>query len=303
MKISVIVPVYNGEKTIEKLNEELLFFFSKESYEFELIYVYDNGKDYSLEKLRKIKNQYPSIIKLIVLSRNFGQHNAIICGFEYAEGDFIVTMDEDLQHSPSDISKLIRQQRINDSDLVYATSKKLKHSFFRGLTSRILKKILSFSIPELNKNYSAFRLIKKEIALETVLMKNSYTFLDGYLSWITSNVDCVYVNHKERYSGESSYNIKKLIEHSLSILITFSNLPIRFLSFSSIFIFIITLLYTTYVVIRKITYNDFIAGYPTLIITIGLGVSFILMGLGVIGEYIYRINLKTTNQPNYVIKK
>lgn len=303
MKISVVIPVYNGEKTVATLNERLFSYFDECTYDFEIIYVHDCGYDNSLYELEKLAALDSEKIKLIRLNRNFGQHNALICGFTYGTGDFIVTMDEDLQHDPNDISKLIKEQRKGDYDVVYGYYDTLQHSGFRNFGSRIIKKTLSKAIPDLHNDYSAYRLVKKSIAQETSKMENSYTFLDGYLSWITKNVSSVEVSHSKRLAGESSYNLKTLIEHSVNIIITFSNLPIRLLSFSSLILFVITVFYAMYIVFRKVIYDDFIAGFPSLIIVLGIGLSGILLGLGIIGEYIHRINLKTTKRPNFVVKK
>jgi glycosyltransferase involved in cell wall biosynthesis len=303
MKISVVIPVYNGEKTVAVLNQKIFNFFEKNQYDFEIIYVHDCGHDNSLEELERLERVNPNRVKLVKLNRNFGQHNALICGFTFSSGDFIVTMDEDLQHDPNDISKLIAEQKIRDYDVVYGVYDSLKHSSLRNFASKLIKKTLSKAIPELHNDYSAYRLIKKEIAIETSKMENSYTFLDGYLSWITKRVGSAKVSHSERLAGESSYSFKTLLEHSINIIITFSNLPIRILSFSSLSLFVLTIVYAVYIILRKMIYNDFIAGYPTLIIVLGIGFSGVLLGLGVIGEYIHRINLKTTKRPNYIVKK
>jgi undecaprenyl-phosphate 4-deoxy-4-formamido-L-arabinose transferase len=303
MNYSIVVPVYNGEKTVIPLMERIEMFFNKTAYQYEVIFVYDCGKDNSWRVLLELKKQYPETIKLIKLSRNFGQHNALICGFEYASGDFIVTMDEDLQHVPEDIPKLIAKQEEGDFDLVYGKYEELKHSFFRNFGSKTLKKLISIGIPEIHKDYSAYRLIKTEVAKATIDMRNSYTFLDGYLSWITTNVDSCLVSHSERQGGVSAYTFTKLVSHTINIFVTFSNLPIRFLSKLSFFVLTLMGFFSIYVIARKSIYNDFAMGYPSLIIAIGFGVGLIMMALGIIGEYVYRINLKTTKRPNYKIDK
>lgn len=303
MDISIVVPVYNGEKTLEALYKEIVIFCKSEQLSYEVIFVNDCGPDNSLTVLKRLKTTFHEHVKVIELTRNYGQHNAIIAGFSACSGEMIITMDEDLQHQPKDIKNLLNKQKEGDFDVVYGVYGSLEHSRFRNITSRIMKKVLSYAIENLHNDYSAFRLIKRDIALQLIEMRNSYTFLDGYLSWITNNVGSTEVEHKERLAGESSYTVKKLVEHSINILFTFSNIPIRILSYSSIFIFIITLIYSIYIVVRKLVYDDLIAGFPTLIIAIGIGVSLLLLGLGIIGEYTYRINLKTTKRPNYTIKK
>lgn len=302
MKYSIIIPVYNGEQTLVALNQKLHNFFEKKST-FEIIFVYDCGKDNSWEVLLGIKKKFPETVKLIRLSRNFGQHNALICGFEYAKGDFIITMDEDLQHAPEDIQILIEKQQEKDFDVVYGKYETRKHTVFRNLTSSILKKIIEIGIPDIHPDYTAFRLIKSQVAKTCVNMRNSYTFLDGYLSWVTTHCDSCVVSHHERQGGVSAYTFSKLINHTINIFVTFSNLPIRFLTKMSFVVLFLMSLYSAYVVFRKLIFDDFAMGYPSLVIIIGFGIGLIMLALGIIGEYIYRINLKTTQRPNYNIDK
>lgn len=302
MKFSVIIPVYNGEGTLSLLFEELSTFFRQNNYNYEVIFIYDNGNDNSWEVLQNLKKQHQDSIKAIKLTRNYGQHNAIICGFEYADGDFFITMDEDMQHSPEDIKFLIQKQKEENFDIVYGKYEELNHNWFRNTTSILIRKILSKAIEGLSPNYSAFRIVKKSTAKKAINMQNSYTFLDGYFSWITKNVGSTLVTHKERISGESGYTLKKLLTHFTNILFTFSNLPIKLLSYLSASIFISTIIYSSYLIIRKFLFNDLITGFPTLIITICFGISIILLGLSIIGEYLFRINLKTTKRPNYIVE-
>lgn len=298
MDISIVIPVYLGEQTVRPLVERIM---QCVTVSYEIIFVYDCGPDNSWQVLCELKIQHPEIIRIIKLSRNFGQHNALVCGFVQARGKFIITMDEDLQHDPADIDKLLTKQKEKNYDVVYGKYAELSHNYFRNATSSLFKRIIKWGIPDLNNDYTAYRLIKGNIAKATIEMRNSYTFVDGYLCWVTNHVGSCIVAHNTRLAGKSSYTFIKLVEHSINIFVTFSNFPIRLLTFSSFFIFSSTMLYAAYIVVRKLIYDDFAAGYPSLIISIGLSTGFILFGLGVIGEYIYRINLKTTKRPNYII--
>jgi glycosyltransferase involved in cell wall biosynthesis len=299
LKYSVVVPVYRGEKTLQALTESLIAFFNQIKQSFEIVFVYDCGPDGSWPTICKLCSLHRQV-KGIRLSRNFGQHNATICGFQAARGEFIVTMDEDLQQRPEDIIFLIERQKEGDFDVVYGNYKTRKHSFFRNLTSRVLKKMLRIGIPELHPDYTSFRLIRGTLAKCTLEMNNSYTFLDGYLSWITNRFASVFVDHREREYGVSSYSTRMLIAHSVNIFVTFSKLPIRLLEYTSFLITILSFLYALYVLLRKIIYNDFISGFTTFAIMGGFGIGLILFGIGIIGEYIQRINTKTTRKPNFI---
>lgn len=299
--ISIVIPVYRAVNTLPVLVEKLSL--SLKSSLKEIVFVFDCGNPQSLEKIAQLCSEY-HFVKGVELSRNYGQHNATICGIaQVSETDLIVTMDEDLQHLPEDIFVLIEKQLETDADVVYGKYINRSHSGFRNITSWIMQKLLVLGMPELHTDYTSFRLMKTSVAKKIVDMKNSYTFLDGYLSWITTNVVSVPVQHNESQSGESSYTIKKLIEHSINIFVTFSNLPIRLLTYVSIFIFFLSFSYSIYIVIAAMTIKNFQTGFPTIISFLGFGFGFILLGLGIIGEYIQRINLKTTNRPNFNIKK
>lgn len=297
---SVVIPVFRGEETLTKLVDQLNNL--KGISILEIIFVFDDGSPNSWEIITQLSDENQNV-KGIYLSRNYGQHNATICGIQHAKSDFIITMDEDLQHNPQEIIKLINHQTINSSDLVYGVYNQLNHSFFRNLTSKILKKLLVFGIPELHPDYSSYRLIKKDIASKMVDMKNSHTFLDGYLTWITTNVSSVKINHHNSQSGESSYTLRKLIEHSINIFVTFSGHPIRFLTYLSILFFVVSFAYSFYIIISSLTITNYDAGFPTIASILGFGFGSLLLAIGVIGEYIQRINLKTTNRPNYNIRE
>jgi len=297
---SVVVPVFQGEGTLRPLVARLHAFFAAANFTHEIILVHDGGPDNSWTVIQELHQQMGTHVKGVQLSRNFGQHNALICGFGHATGRFIITLDEDLQHRPEDIALLIAKQQADDLDVVYGKAATLKHAPFRNVTSRVIKRLLRIGIPELHPDYSAFRLIKRDIARYCLEMRNSYTFLDGYLSWITDRVGSVEITHQERTVGKSSYTLEKLINHSINIFVTFSDLPVRILSITSILVFLVTLGYSTYVLIRKLVYNDFLSGFPSLIIAIGFGVGLIMLGMGILGEYIHRISLKTTRRPNFV---
>ncbi|UYZ63056.1 glycosyltransferase family 2 protein [Hymenobacter weizhouensis] len=298
---SVVVPVYLGQDTLRPLTAQLVEFFTTTGRTFEIIFVYDCGPDNSWQVIQELRAELgPELVRAVHLTRNFGQHNALLCGFGEARGRFIVTMDEDLQHRPADIEQLIRRQREGNFDVVYGRPGMLRHSRFRNVTSGAMRRLLRAGIPDLHPDYSAFRLLKADTARSCLDMRNSYTFLDGYLTWVTTHVASAPVEHQPRAAGRSGYTVGKLVAYSVNIFVTFSNLPIRLLTFTSVAVFLLTSSYSVYVLVRKLVYNDFLLGFPSLIISIGFGVGLILLGLGIVGEYIHRINLKTTRRPNFV---
>ncbi|MBI5540677.1 MAG: glycosyltransferase family 2 protein [Bacteroidia bacterium] len=299
---SIVVPVYSGEFTIKELFNKIEAAFISINKTFEIIFVHDRGIDNSWEVICNLKNQNPTIIKAIQLTRNYGQHNAIICGFEYTSGNYIITLDEDLQHDPADIIKLIIKELDTDADVVYGWYKENEQTFIRKLLSKIFRYIILKGIPGLYSFYSPFRLLKKDIAKATIGMQNSYTFLDGYLTWITSDFEHVNVSHSRRISGKSSYNFSKLITHSINVFVTFSNLPYKILFYLGTILSFSAVIYSVYILLRKILFDDLLPGFATLNILLSLGFGITLLGMGILGEYLQRINQKSTKKPNYLIK-
>ncbi len=300
---SVVIPVYSGAGTLEELTLRLHMFFTSRNLTYEIVFVHDCGPDRSWDVITHLKSASGARITAVQLTRNFGQHNATICGFMYAQGQFVITMDEDLQHFPEEIIKLIDRQRETQADVVYGRYVNAQHSFFRNVTSNLLKAMLRFGIPRLHPDYTSFRLLRSAIAKETVRMDNSYTFLDGYLSWITADVVSVDVDHARRSYGRSAYSLSALVNHSINIFVTFSLLPIRVLTvLSSVFLFVSTG-YAMYLLIRRIVFADLIPGYASTNVILGLGFGSVMFGIGILGEYIYRINQKTTRRPNFIVRQ
>lgn len=298
---SVVVPVFQGQETLRPLAEQVRAFFKEAGYSYELILVHDGGHPEAWEVMQQLRQELgTATVKLIRLSRNFGQHNALLCGFRHATGRFIVTLDEDLQHVPADIAHLIQRQAEGNFDVVYGCYAVRQHAGWRNLTSGLLRQMLRLGIPELHPDYSAFRLLKTEVARHCLSMRNSYTFLDGYLTWVTSSVGSVPVTHQPRLTGRSSYTLGRLIRHSINIFVTFSDVPVRLLSYASLLVFVLTTLYSSYILLRKLLYNDLLPGFASLIVAIGIGVGLLLLGMGILGEYIHRINLKTTRRPDFI---
>ncbi|QNH61464.1 glycosyltransferase family 2 protein [Hymenobacter sediminicola] len=298
---SVVVPVYQGQATLGPLAQQLRQFFEAQGHSYEVIFVHDHGPDDSWRVIRELRQELgPDVVRAVRLARNFGQHNALLCGFRHARGRFFITLDEDLQHAPADIALLIQRQQDADFDVVYGCYEARRHSGPRNLASWLMRKLLRSSIPDLHPDYSPFRLLKANVARHCLEMRNSYTFLDGYLTWVTAHVGSVPVSHGPRAAGQSAYTARKLLRHSLNIFITFSDAPVRMLSYASVVVFMLTTLYSGYILVRKLVYNDLLPGFASLIIAIGFGVGLLLLGMGILGEYIHRINLKTTRRPNFV---
>jgi len=228
MDISVIVPVYNGEKTIIELFNRIKNILDGR-FSYEVIFVHDCGKDNSWGIIQELMNSYPSLIKGYNLQHNYGQHKALLFGITKACGDFIVTIDEDLEHDPYFIPALITEQKKGNYDVVYGKFENLEHPVVRIITSEFLRRILKKLIPELYPDYSSYRLIKRETGFKIAELKNSYSFIDGYIGWTTNKIGSVLIKHYKRAGGSSSYTLCKLFKHAILIILAYSRIKIYML--------------------------------------------------------------------------
>lgn len=220
---SIIIPVYNGEKTIEELYQKIKKTLTGKE-DFEVIFVFDCGPDDSWEKIKELQSEDPEHIRGFLLKKNYGQHCALLFGISRSIGDFIVTMDEDLQHDPDDILKLSGMQMKGNYDVVYGNFNRRKQPLYRTFLSFFLRKLLLIAIPGLNPHYSPFRFIKKEIADKMQTSYKLYAFIDGILGRLTHNISSITVNHRKSKVGESSYKFHKLIFHTINVVIFYSAL-------------------------------------------------------------------------------
>jgi polyisoprenyl-phosphate glycosyltransferase len=288
MDISVIVPVYNGEKTIDKLfegiNENL-----KSTGSFEVLFVYDCGSDNSWEVLKRLQGNNPLKVRIFKLKKNYGQHNAILFGISESVGDLIITMDEDLQHDPLYLSSLIEKQKEGDYSVVYGRFLDPKHPFFRKIASDILQKLLKILIPGLGY-YSSFRLLKKNVAQQITLLKNSYTFIDASLINVTSDLGFLDIDHRENMIRKSTYNLFRLTSHVIQIILAYTGIIKWLLAIS------VTLLMIAYIS-KQI--NLIYPGIQLGIVVTGIG----LLLAGLSGGLFLRWKAKTNSLPVIAIEK
>jgi undecaprenyl-phosphate 4-deoxy-4-formamido-L-arabinose transferase len=235
VNISVLIPAYNGGNILKdlffKINEVL-----SGRYTFEVIFIFDNGKEETWKIIKGLKKDYPDLIKAYHLANNYGQHRAIQFGMGQTLGNFVVTLDEDLQHDPADILKLAKKQKEGNYDIVYGRFSDPQHEGIHNRISFILRKILKHFLPTLYDNYSPYRFIRREIAIRISTMVCPYTFIDDFLSRVTQNIAFEDIDHHKRMEGKSSYTFMKLFKHGIYILLAYSKLIPLLLTISITFV-------------------------------------------------------------------
>ena len=223
--ISIVVPVYNGENSLEELYTSINKTAAANKLEFELILVDDHSPDQSYQEILKLHNQ-DSRVKGIRLAQNFGQQNAIFCGFNYAVGDYIITMDDDLQHRPEDISLLY--QKIKEGyDVVYAIPEERSYSFYRRLGSKLTNWLFNLITPKKEKTrVSSFRIITGEMLEKIIDTDKSFIYLSAIILQEEAEIANVYTRHQQRKYGQSNYNFLKLLKLFLQLYIYYHEIPI-----------------------------------------------------------------------------
>ena len=282
MRVSIVIPVFRGEHSIEDLFNRI-YETLVEQYDFEVIFVFDGGKDRSWEVIKQLNNGYPDKVKGYHLSKNYGQHNALLFGLGKAAGDLIITMDEDLQHDPAYIPEMITELERGGFDIVYARFNELKNTRLRIMFSKLFRILFKRFIPYLFDQYSPYRVIKAGIAKNAILTKDAFVFLDACLSKVTSNCGVHSVNHYISKTGDSSYTYLNLMKNTLLVILAYSRI-VLYTMLSSIFLLVI------YLVLNLINYNFRSESGPALKILLYFALT--LLGLSIIGEYINRRNQK-----------
>ena len=302
MRISVVVPVYNGSKTIGSLIDELKSNLSS-AYDLEIILVNDASKDNSADICKDIVRRYPRIVKFINLSRNFGEHAAVIAGLNYATGEYSVIIDDDFQNPPSEIIKIIK--KIEEGyDVVYTAYKEKRDSWFRNLGSKFNDKVANIMLGKPKGLYlSSFKVMNSLIREKVVEYKGPFPYIDGIILTITRNIASVKVEHRERKEGKSNYTFKKLVSLWSNMFTNFSILPLRLAIYMGLVFSIIGFLLGVSFVIERIVFNILPRGYAVLAVSIVTFSGVQLFALGMIGEYIGRLFLSHNRLPQFVIRE
>lgn len=298
--ISVVVPVYNAQETIVEVCSRTARVIEELGRPFEIILVEDHGRDRSWDVISEVAKLDPRVCG-IRLSRNFGQHNALLCGLRSARYPMCVTIDDDLQHPPEEIPKLLD---VLDSgyDVVYGTPQKEQHGFVRDLASRITKLALQSAMgAETAASVSAFRAMRTRVRDAFAEFRGPFVSLDVLLTWDTDRFASVQVRHEPREAGTSNYTFRMLVSHAVNMLTGFSAIPLQIASIMGFLVALFGLVILGYVLYMFFVHGHVVPGFTFLssIIAIFSGVQ--LFSIGVIGEYLARMHFRLMDKPAYVV--
>lgn len=300
--VSVVVPVHNSEGSLTSLVDRLQQVLPSVASAFEIILVNDGSHDHSWQVIVDLVSKY-STVQGIDLMRNYGQHNALLCGIRESKHDVIVTMDDDLQHPPEEIPKLL-EKLADNYDVVYGIVHYEQHNLWRTLSSQVTKITLQRAMGvETARNVGPFRAFRSQVRDAFANYQDPFVCIDVILTWSTARFAAVPVRHDPRRIGVSNYTFRKLVIHTLNMMTGFSVLPLQIASMMGFVLTLFGLGVLVYVVGRYLIEGGSVPGFPFLASTIAIFSGAQLFALGIIGEYLSRMHFRMMQKPTYAVRE
>ena len=304
VELAVVIPVYNEEANLSILMQRLMPVMQKLEKSFEIIFIDDGSRDNSLQILKSFtKNEQ---VKVVELTRNYGQHAAIMAGFSITQAGIIITLDADLQNPPEEITNLVKVMDEGNYDVVGTIRKGRKDSFFRILPSKIInmvaRKITGVNMRDWGCMLRAYR---RAVVERMIQCHEHATFIPALAMVFAKRVTEIEVAHEERHGGKSNYPLRKLISLQFDLVASFSDLPLKLLMYGGVLMSLLGICFGTFLAIARLAYGARWAaeGIFTLFAVLFVFVGLQYFALGVIGEYIGRIYREVRKRPEYVIEK
>lgn len=301
-KVSIVIPCYNSEDTISYVVDEIIAVINK-VIDYEIILVNDGSTIELWNIIISIVNKYSGKVKGINFAKNFGQHAALMAGYRAAKGDIIIQMDDDGQCNPVGILPLI--DKIKEGyDVAFAKYPEEKKTKFRSIGSEFNRRmcISLINMPG-DLHPTSFAAFRRFIVEEMIKYDKPYPYIGGLIFRSTTNICNVEVEHRERMSGKSNYKLKNLFKLWLNGFTAFSVKPLEIASLSGVVIALIGIIYAVFIIVRRLLGGPVLAGWSSLVALTLILDGFLLMMLGLVGEYIGRIYICLNNAPQYVIRE
>jgi undecaprenyl-phosphate 4-deoxy-4-formamido-L-arabinose transferase len=298
--VTVVVPVYNSAATLPALVERLHPVLQSLSPAYETIFVDDGSRDGSWTVIRELAAAH-AWVRGVRLMRNYGQHNATLCGIREAKGDVVVTLDDDLQHPPEEIPTLLAALD-SGFDVVYGSPLSEAHGFWRDIASQVTKLALQSALGATTaRQVSGFRALRTSVRGAFADFRGAFVSIDVLLTWSTTRFTAVRVPHDTRRSGESNYTFFKLIAHALNMMTGFSALPLQAASVLGFTAMLFGLVLLGLVLGRYLMHGINVPGFTFLASVICIFSGTQLFALGVMGEYLARMHFRMMDRPAYAI--
>jgi len=299
-KISVVIPVYKAEKFLDKLVFEIQKVMEVLAVDFEIILVDDRSPDLSWAKMKEISIQSPNV-KSIRLSKNFGQHPAIMAGLSQAKGEWIVVMDCDLQDQPKEILKLYKKA-LDNFDIVLASRKNRQDGFFKKSFSKLFSILYSYlTDTKFDNSIANFGIYNRKVIMEVLLMNDYIKSFPLFINWVGFNATAIEVEHASRDSGKSTYTYSKLISLAFNTIISFSNKPLKLFVKFGMIMSLLALFVGLETINRYISGEITVLGYSSLMVSIWFLSGIIITITGIVGIYIGKIFDQAKGRKPFII--
>ena len=298
--LSIVIPLFNAALTLPALYRELAAL--EISGGFELVLVNDGSRDETEEIALNLVRGSQIPITFLNLSRNFGEHNAVLAGLRASNGQYVITMDDDLQNPPSEVLKLLATAESEKRDVVYAIYEQKEHAWWRNVGSKLTNLIADYVVEKPRRLYlSSFRCMTRLVADEVAKSSTPYPYIDGLVFQVTQNAGVVRVRHMERQQGRSGYTIRKLLRLWMSMLVNFSVLPLRLMTIAGMITSVLGFIAVIEVVLEHLLKKN-PTGWSSTMAAILLLSGIQLLLLGIMGEYVGRIYLGISHKPQSVVR-
>lgn len=298
--VSIVIPCYRSEQSLPQLTGRIHKTMSAAGVPFELIFIEDGSPDRTWTAIQELARQYP-FIRGFRLMRNYGQHNALLCGIRAARGGTIITLDDDLQNPPEEIPRLLSKFQ-EGYDVVYGTPQRESHGFLRDVASRVTKLVLQKSMGAATAgSISAYRVFRAPLRNAFADYRGAFVSIDVLLTWGGARFTAIQVKNDPRPMGVSNYTLYRLIGHALNMMTGFGTAPLQL---ASLLGFVFTLVGGAtflYVICRYLVSGSPVQGFPFLASAIAVFSGVQLFALGIMGEYLARIHLRTIDQPSFAV--
>ncbi len=301
MFVSIVVPCYRSGPTLPKLVERLERVMPEATAAYEIVLVVDGSPDNTWEVAETLAKTHPAV-RAIRLARNYGQHNALVAGLRAARYEVIVTMDDDLQHPPEEVPTLLAALT-DDLDLVYGIAEKEEHGFFRSLASRTAKGGMAIVAGAKNTSVlSAFRVFRAFLRDGFDKVHGPHASVDVTLAWSTTRVGAATVQMDERNEGRSGYTFRKLVKHTINMVLGYSTKPLRLVTYLGFLVGLGGIILFGRMLWMYFDGSTTLAGFTTIASMVAIFSAAQMIAIGVLGEYVGQIHSGGMGRPTYVIR-
>ena len=299
--VTVVVPVYGGESTLEALVQGLRSSLEAAGLTFELLLICDRPRDGSWAVASRLAAS-DNRVAAVLLGRNYGQHPATLLGIRMAQGTTIVTMDEDLQHSPEEVPRLVSASRTSGG-IVYGVASRLQHGAWRNFTSRTAKRFLARFVGfSAATDLSAFRAFPARLRDAFERYEGRNVAIDVLLSWSGAATSTMTCKHAPRQGGASGYTLRKLVNYMLDLTVGYSTAPLRLASAVGLLSVVVAMLVGLFIVINFVVRGSVVPGFAFIALSVAMFSGVQLLSIGVMGEYLGRLYENSLRKPQYTVE-